>query len=91
MTLDFQASGRVDAATNQVAYISGLSFPYIVAITDAEYEDDVTRFKAEFPFDLGFNNGLTIAAVINKTDAEFEASTDVANDTVYGPALIEVD
>ena len=91
MTLIFEAARPVDPKSNEVAYISGLSFPYIVPISDAKYENGVTRFKAEFPFDLGFNNGLTIAAVINKTHPKFESSTDVAKATVYGPGLIEVD
>lgn len=81
----------MDPARPEVAYISGLSFPYIVPITDAKCENRVTRFKAEFQFHLGFNNGLTIAAVINTTDVKFESSTDVAKATVYGPGLIEVD
>ena len=51
----------------------------------------MTHFKADFPFQsAGFANGLTIAALVKGTES-FESNIAVAEATLNGPGLIEID
>ena len=95
MTLEFEvpAPRDVSRANKTLVYISGLHSPYSVSIDSINLtlNDDVERFTTEFPFELGFNNGLTIAVVVNGYARKFTSVADVAKAVEYGPALIEVD
>ena len=48
-----------------------------------------TQFVAPFPWEDGFADGLTIAALVNGTGT-FASNDAVAAATVFGPGLIEV-
>lgn len=90
MTLEFSVTGPVDKDSNSVVYLSGQNFPVTESIFDVVTRGGVTHFKACFPFDLGFANGLTIAALVNGT-GKFFTDEGVASATLYGPGLILVD
>lgn len=71
-------------------YISGQNLPVTVPITAVTVADGATTFKASFPFQAGFANGLTIAAVVKEVGETYATPDAVAAATVYGPGLIEV-
>ena len=89
MTLEYLVAGRVSCEENAVVYITGQNLPVTVPILSSEFARGVTRFTASFPFEEGFANGLTIAAVVNGTGS-FATPDAVAAATLYGPGLIEV-
>ena len=90
MTLEFSVTGTVDKESDSIVYLSGQNFPVTERIFDVVKRGGATHFKACFPFDLGFANGLTIAALVNGT-GKFFTDEGVASATIYGPGLILVD
>lgn len=91
-TLEYSVMGmgKVSSSANSLVYISGQNLPVTVPITDVTVVDGVTGFKASFPFESGFANGLTIAAMVKEVGKAYATPDDVAAATVYGPGLIEV-
>ena len=90
MTLEFMVPGPVSPETNSIVYLSGQNLPLTEPITLCGSSGSMTNFKTSFPFESGFANGLTIAALVKGTES-FTSNDDVAAATVYGPGLIEVD
>lgn len=91
MTLEYAVEGPVDCQHQSVVYISGQNLPLTVPICcPVHTRGAMTHFEADFPFEAGFAKGLTIAAVVNGTRS-FPNPDAVAENTVYGPGLIEVD
>lgn len=82
--------GDVTEGANSIAYISGQNLPVVVPISNVATDGSMTTFCAEFPYDAGFNRGLTLGALV-KGSGPFNSSAAVAAATVNGPALIEVD
>ena len=64
--------------------------PVTVPISSVKECEGKYEFEASFPFDKGFANGLTIAALVKGTGESFKSNDAVAAATVYGPGLIEV-
>lgn len=93
MTLEFQVpydpAETVTAQQNALVYLSGQNLPLTVPIINPVRFGNLTVFSASFPFDSGFANGLTIAAVVNGT-GNFTTDDAVAAATLYGPGLILV-
>ncbi|KAL8943581.1 MAG: hypothetical protein Q9211_000935 [Gyalolechia sp. 1 TL-2023] len=90
MTLVYTVDGPVDCERQSVVYLSGQNSPLAVPIScPVHAEGGLTWFKADFPFESGFANGLTIAAVVTSTE-NLSSADAVAEATVYGPGLIEV-
>lgn len=91
MTLKFSVDGSIDPDNQSIVYLSGQNLPLTVPIlrTHTRRGTQNTFFIAEFPFEAGFSNGLTIAAVVNGK-GNFSTPKDVSAATVYGPGLIEV-
>ncbi|KAL6713731.1 hypothetical protein ACLMJK_008223 [Lecanora helva] len=85
----FSVKGPVSEQNNSIVYLSGQNLPVTVPISSVVPNGDLYQFSAEFPFDSGFSNGLTIAALV-KGSQKYNGSDAVAADTVYGPGLIEV-
>lgn len=90
-TLKFVAGGRVTEGGNSLVYISGQNTPLTVPIAHTAWDGKATTFEADFPFDLGFARGLTLAVVVNGVDGVYQTYADVAAATLYGPGNIEVD
>lgn len=90
MTLEFSVPGKVSPDANSVVYLSGQNVPVTVPISAVKQVAGTYHFEASFPFQSGFANGLTIAALVKGTGQTFASNDAVAADTVYGPGLIEV-
>lgn len=89
-TLKYSVPGTLNADEVEIVYISGLNIPISVPITGAYSKDGCTYFSAAFPYDAGFDRGLTVGALVSGTKHNFATATDVAAVTINGPALIEV-
>ncbi|KAK4695155.1 hypothetical protein P7C71_g2543, partial [Lecanoromycetidae sp. Uapishka_2] len=92
MTLKFAVPGHVAAESNEIVYLAGQNLPVSVPISPVRRINDLSHFVARFPFEstARFANGLTIAALVNKTGQSFGNADEVAAATLYGPGLIEV-
>lgn len=86
-------STNVTATSASMVYISGQNLPVSVPITNVNVDTDMgmTYFFAEFPYDSGFARGLTIGALVSGTNEIFMNVSQVAEKTLAGPALIEID
>lgn len=93
MTLEFRvpydAAETLSAQQNALVYLSGQNLPLTVPILNPVRFGNWTVFSASFPFEAGFTNGLTIAAVVNGT-GKFATDDAVAAATLFGPGLILV-
>ncbi|KAI7083589.1 hypothetical protein KC356_g7437 [Hortaea werneckii] len=73
-----------------LTYINQQNVPFSVPIMVNEGSDNnQVTFTASFPGQSREMNGLTIAAITN-SDGPFATPDDVADATVFGPGLIEV-
>lgn len=90
-TVKYSVEGSVAADKNEIVYLSGQNLPVVVPIYNVKSDDGKSTFEALLPFDEGFAKGLTIAALVKGTDAKFMSSSQVAEKTVYGPGIIEID
>ena len=90
MTLEFAVPGKVSPDANSIVYLSGQNLPLTVPISAVTESAGLYHFNASFPFESGFANGLTIAALVKGAGQTFASNDAVAADTLYGPGLIEV-
>lgn len=89
-TLEYSLTGTVSSSANSLVYLSGQDLPVTVPITNVATANGATTFQASFPFQAGFANGLTIAAVVNTTGQQYATPDAVAADALFGPGIIEV-
>lgn len=100
LTFSFEVTGAQPSSWNSdysglsLVYINQQNLPVVEKITGAQKHGNTVTFSALFPFDDAtqgalFGNGLTIAAVTNST-GPFATADAVANATVFGPGLIEI-
>jgi hypothetical protein len=87
----FSVSGAVSAANATLVYISGQNLPVSVPISNVTMAGNKTTFAASFPYQSGFDRGLTLGALVAGANKRFNSTADVAASTLFGPALIEVD
>lgn len=90
MTLEFAVPGTVAPDTNSIVYLSGQNVPLTVAISPVTSIAGLSHFTADFPFESGFADGLTIAALVKEVGETFASNDAVAAATLYGPGLIEI-
>jgi hypothetical protein len=74
----------------KVVYINGQNVPIVKSLSNVQIGSDKVTFEAAFPYDEFLMNGLTIAAVTHGKDS-FANADEVADATVFGPGLIEID
>lgn len=90
-TLKFDTSyTNVTSSTYHLAYISGQNAAVVVPISSISKKGETATFEASFPYEAGFARGLTIAALVNSA-GPFSSPAAVANATVAGPGIIEID
>lgn len=90
-TLSFDTTySQVSKGNNYIAYISGQNAPVVRPLETVTKNGNTATVSAHFPFGAGFSKGLTIAALV-KSGGPFADATAVADATVAGPGLIEVD
>jgi hypothetical protein len=82
--------GMYEAADLKVVYINGQNLPIVKSLEKWAVGEQKMTFEAAFPFDEFVMNGLTIAAVTHGKDS-FTSADEVADATLFGPGLIEID
>jgi len=80
---------KVDYTTLSLVYINQQNVPVVEPLLQPKVSGTVVSFNALFPFQEKLLNGLTIAA-ITVGSGPFASAQAVANATLFGPALIEV-
>jgi hypothetical protein len=70
-------------------YINQQNAPIVESLLDVQVSGGDATFTAAFPYNLNEMNGLTIA-VLTKSAGPFSSVDAVANATIYGPAVIEI-
>ncbi|KAL8803591.1 MAG: hypothetical protein Q9182_003096 [Xanthomendoza sp. 2 TL-2023] len=92
-TLTFSSVGLEDGGSGKysLVYLSGQNAPLAVPTLNYHREpgSTIASFHAEFPFETNFANGLTIA-VVTLGNGPFKDAAAVANATISGTAVIEV-
>lgn len=82
--------GMYEAGDLKVVYINGQNLPVVKSLEKWQVGDNKMTFEAVFPYDEFLMNGLTIAAVTHGKDS-FASAEEVADATLFGPGLIEID
>lgn len=86
--------GEVDQRTQSVAFVNGALVPTVVPFQVTGIfgcgSGTTTTITANFPYAHNVMHGLTLAAVV-RNGPSFIGAEDVADATIYGPAVIEVD
>lgn len=90
-TVKYSVPGQVAADQNELVYLSGFNLPLAVPITNVKCSSNMSTFEASLPFQQGFARGLTIAALVSGSGVKFNSISEVANKTIYGPGIIEID
>lgn len=81
---------NADYSGLELVYINQQNAPTIEKLQNVKVTGNTVTFDALFPFDQAlFGNGLTIAA-ITAAGLKFTDVNSIANSTIFGPGLIEV-
>ena len=83
------AASAANAASLSVAYINQQNQPVVEPLLNPTQSGNTVTFQAAFPYDQFEMNGLTIAAVVKGSGA-FANADAVAQATIFGPGLIEI-
>lgn len=90
ITYSVKADKATPPSGTSLVLINGQSLPLVEKIENVSVSNGVVTFQANFPFAATVLEGFTIAALTNST-GPFMAAEDVANFTIAGPGLIEID
>jgi hypothetical protein len=77
------------AGKGALVYINQQNTPIVEKFQNVKQSGSVITFEATFPYTENLMNGLTIAAV-TFNQGPFANAQQVANSTVFGPGLIEI-
>jgi len=88
-TFDVSECGVNGVNGLSLVYINQQNVPIVEPLLHATTSGNKVTFQATFPFTENELNGLTIAAVVNGS-GPFASVDAVANATIAGPGLIEI-
>lgn len=74
----------------KLVLLNGQNLPIVQSLENVQMEEGKVVFEAALPFDEFQMNGLTIAAVTQGA-AQFDNADQVAQATIFGPGLIEIE
>ncbi|KAI9728757.1 MAG: hypothetical protein M1828_002863 [Chrysothrix sp. TS-e1954] len=74
---------------SHMTYLTGGALPIVVPVLNSHIVGNQTRIHVDFPFLGGFSKGLVIA-MATRTGGPFASPGDVASETIFGPALFDV-
>jgi hypothetical protein len=83
-------AGMFEIDSLKLVWINGQNVPVVKKLQNVQMMDERVMFEAEFPFDEFVMEGLTLAAVTMGADS-FAGASEVAEKTVFGPGIIELD
>lgn len=82
-------AGTEDWSSLRVVFINQQNTPIVKNLDNVKVEGNSVTFDGAFPYDEFLLNGLTIAAV-TKGNGSFANADAVAEATIFGPGLIEL-
>ncbi|KAI2480280.1 Late sexual development protein [Pyrenophora tritici-repentis] len=88
-SFSMEHAGMFEVAQLKLVLINGQNMPVVRGLEDVKMVDNRVVFEGEFPFDEFVMDGLTIAAITMGKDT-FANANEVAQQTVFGPGIIEV-
>jgi hypothetical protein len=88
-SFDMKDAGMFEVDQLRLVFVNGLNMPIVKRFQNVMMMNDKVMFEAEFPFEEFVMEGLTIAAVTMGQDT-FANVDEVAEKTVFGPGIIEV-
>ncbi|KAL8788961.1 MAG: hypothetical protein Q9213_001370 [Squamulea squamosa] len=90
-TFTFSAVGFEAPDTSSLVYLSGQNLPVVVSIDNFQRfrGSNYNEFRAKFPVESGFANGLTIAVLVNGK-GPFANAEAVASAAILGPVVFEL-
>ncbi|KAL9049085.1 MAG: hypothetical protein Q9162_007400 [Coniocarpon cinnabarinum] len=83
------ANSTIDEHSQKLVYLNGGNLPLVQDFKVENKTGDVTVLSAFFPHDKNVMDGLTVAAIV-KADGKLDSNDGVADATLFGPGLIEV-
>ena len=91
LNFNFVGNGTSSQSTSglSLVYLNQQDLPIVESLQNVRTSGNTVSFAAQFPYDKYEMNGLTIAVVTN-SKGPFTNADAVANATVYGPAVIEI-
>lgn len=91
LSFSFANNGSSQTSTTglSLVYINQQNLPIVEQMQNVKTSGDQVTFQAKFLYVENEMNGLTIAVVTNGA-GPFASVDAVANATVYGPAVIEI-
>ena len=89
LQFSFTNINNTDTSSLSIVYINQQNVPVVEKVENVKVSGDVVTFTANFPFDQFEMNGLTISAVTDNA-GPFANATAVAESTLFGPGLIEI-
>jgi hypothetical protein len=89
--LSFSFSNDKETSTSSLSlvYINQQNLPIVETLQNVQNSGNEVTFQANFPYVKNEMNGLTIA-VLTQGSGPFTSADAVANATVFGPAVIEI-
>lgn len=91
LTFSFRTTNTsIDTTQLSLVYINQQNLPVTEPLQNVVIADGEVTFSADFPFDKYLMNGLTVAAVVMGT-GNFSTADDVAEASLFGPGLIDID
>jgi hypothetical protein len=88
-SFDMKDAGMFEVDKLKLVFVNGQNTPIVKEFQNVQMMDEKVTFEAEFPFEEFIMEGLTIAAVTMGAD-EFSNVDLVAEKTVFGPGIIEI-
>jgi hypothetical protein len=79
----------VNSSSLSLVYINQRNLPIVERLQSLVQQGNAVTFSVDFPYSQLMMNGLTLANVVHCA-GPFTLATAIANSTVYGPALIEI-
>jgi hypothetical protein len=89
-SFDMIDAGMFEIDQLKLVFINGQNTPIVKDFQNVEMKDDKVMFEAELPFEQFVMEGMTIAAVTMGQDT-FANADEVAQKTIFGPGIIEID
>lgn len=89
LQFSYSTSGVSNTNGLSLVYINQQNLPIVQRLQNVHTSGSEVTFSANFPYQENLMNGLTIA-VLARGSGPFPSADAVANATVFGPAIIEI-
>ena len=89
LSFSFSNENATSTSGLSLVYINQQNLPIVEKLENVKDSGNTVTFQANFPYTKNEMNGLTIAVVVQGS-GPFTSADAVANATLFGPAVIEI-